>query len=47
MHFRPNFDLLSDWQNVKKSKDFASNSAYFAILNEITRHWFICVIYTC
>ena len=31
MQFKPNFDLLSDWKNVKKSKDFASNSAYVAI----------------
>ena len=30
MQFKPNFELLSDWQNVKQSKDFASNSSYVA-----------------
>ena len=31
MQFKPNFDLLFCWKDAKKSKDFASNSAYIAI----------------
>ena len=34
MRFKPNFDLLTNWNDAKKSKDFASNSAYIAIFRK-------------
>lgn len=31
MQFKPNFDLLLNWSDVKRAKDFASNSAFISV----------------
>ena len=31
MQFKPNFDLFCNWDNAKKAKDFACNSAFVAV----------------
>ncbi len=31
MQFRPNFDLLRDWESAEKAKDFACNSAFVSV----------------
>ena len=43
MQFKPNFDLLVDWNQTVRAKDFASNSAFIAVF----KHDIKTLVYMC
>jgi len=43
MQFKPNFDLLRDWESAEKAKDFACNSAFVSVFKRDNKK----LIYMC